>query len=203
MIKRLFDIFFSFFGLLILFPILFLIAMGIKLESKGSVFYKQSRVGRHNQEFKIFKFRTMFIGSDKKGLLTLGDNDNRVTKIGYYLRKYKLDELPQLINVFIGNMSFVGPRPEVRKYVDYYSEEDLQILKIKPGITDYASIAFRDEAELLKATNDPEKLYIEGIMPKKIALNKKYLDNYSIIADIKIIIKTILTIIKWKLQTEI
>ena len=196
MIKRLFDIVFSFFGLLILLPLLLIIAIGIKLESKGAVFYKQIRVGRDNQDFKIFKFRTMFVGSDNKGLLTLGDNDNRVTKIGYYLRKYKLDELPQFINVLIGNMSFVGPRPEVRKYVDYYSEEDLQIFKIKPGITDYASIAFRNEAELLKAAADPEKFYIEDIMPKKIALNKKYLNNYSLIADIKIILKTILIIIR-------
>jgi lipopolysaccharide/colanic/teichoic acid biosynthesis glycosyltransferase len=196
MIKRLFDIIFSFFGLLILIPILLIIAIGIKLESKGSVFYKQIRVGQHNQDFKIFKFRTMFVGSDKKGLLTLGDNDNRVTKLGYYLRKYKFDELPQLINVFIGNMSFVGPRPEVRKYVAYYTEEDLEIFKIKPGITDYASIAFRNEAELLKASTDPEKVYIEDIMPKKIALNKKYLNNNSLIADVKIILKTILTIIK-------
>jgi lipopolysaccharide/colanic/teichoic acid biosynthesis glycosyltransferase len=196
MIKRLFDIIFSFFGLLLLIPILLIIAIGIKLESKGPVFYKQIRVGQHNQDFKIFKFRTMFIGSDKKGLLTLGDNDNRVTKLGYYLRKYKLDELPQLINVFIGNMSFVGPRPEVRKYIAYYTEEDLEIFKIKPGITDYASIAFRNEAELLKASTDPEKVYIEDIMPKKIALNKKYLNNNSLIADVKIILKTILTIIK-------
>ena len=196
MLKRLFDILFSFFGLLFLFPILILIAIGIKLESKGSVLFKQARVGQHNQDFKIFKFRTMFVGSDEKGLLTLGDNDTRVTKIGYYLRKYKLDELPQLMNVFIGNMSFVGPRPEVRKYVNYYSEDDMQIFKIKPGITDYASIAFRNEAELLKATNDPEKLYIEEILPKKLALNKKYLNNYSLIADIKIIIKTILIIVR-------
>lgn len=196
MIKRLFDIIFSFFGLLILLPILLIIAIGIKVESKGAVFYKQTRVGRHNQHFKIFKFRTMFVGSDIKGLLTLGNNDNRVTKVGYYLRKYKLDELPQLINVFIGNMSFVGPRPEVRKYVDYYSKEDLQILNVKPGITDYASIAFRDEAELLKDTDNPEKLYIENIMPKKIALNKKYISNPSVFTDVKIILKTFSTILK-------
>lgn len=196
MIKRLFDIVFSFFGLLILLPILLIIAIGIKVESKGAVFYKQTRVGRHNQHFKIFKFRTMFVGSDIKGLLTLGNNDNRVTKVGYYLRKYKLDELPQLINVFIGNMSFVGPRPEVRKYVDYYSKEDLQILNVKPGITDYASIAFRDEAELLKDTDNPEKLYIENIMPKKIALNKKYISNPSVFTDVKIILKTFSTILK-------
>jgi lipopolysaccharide/colanic/teichoic acid biosynthesis glycosyltransferase len=196
MIKRLFDIIFSFFGLLILLPIFIVIAIGIKLESIGGIFYRQTRVGRNNLDFKIIKFRTMFVNSDAKGLLTLGDHDNRVTKLGYYLRKYKLDELPQLINVLIGNMSFVGPRPEVRKYVSHYSKEDLEIFKIKPGITDYASIAFRDEAELLKATSDPEKLYIEDIMPKKIALNKKYLNNYSLIADVKIILKTILTIIK-------
>lgn len=196
MIKRLFDICFSIFGLTILFPILLVIAVLIKLESKGSIFYRQTRVGKDNHDFKIFKFRTMFVGSDKKGLLTLGDNDSRVTKIGFFLRKYKLDEMPQLINVLQGTMSFVGPRPEVRKYVDYYSKEDLQILQVKPGITDYASIAFRDEAELLKDTDNPEKLYIEDIMPKKIALNKKYIVNPSVFTDIKIILKTFISIVK-------
>ena len=196
MIKRLFDIFFSLFGLAVLLPILLVIAILIKIESKGSVFYRQTRVGKNNQDFKIFKFRTMLIGSDKKGLLTLGDNDSRVTKVGYLLRKYKLDEMPQLINVLQGSMSFVGPRPEVRKYVNYYSLEDLEILQVKPGITDYASIAFRDEAELLKDTNNPEKLYIEDIMPQKIALNKKYIVNPSVFIDIKIILKTFLSILK-------
>ena len=196
MIKRLFDIFFSLLGLIILLPILLIIAILIKLESKGSIFYRQIRVGKQNEDFKIFKFRTMFVGSDKKGLLTLGDNDSRVTKTGYFLRKYKLDEMPQLINVLVGTMSFVGPRPEVRKYVNHYSEEDLQILQAKPGITDYASIAFRDEAELLKDTDNPEKLYIEDIMPKKIALNKKYIVNPSVFTDIKIIIKTFISIVK-------
>ena len=196
MIKRLFDIFFSLLGLIILLPILLIIALLIKLESKGSIFYRQIRVGKQNEDFKIFKFRTMFVGSDKKGLLTLGDNDSRVTKTGYFLRKYKLDEMPQLINVLEGTMSFVGPRPEVRKYVNHYSEEDLQILQAKPGITDYASIAFRDEAELLKDTDNPEKLYIEDIMPKKIALNKKYIVNPSVFTDIKIIIKTFISIVK-------
>jgi lipopolysaccharide/colanic/teichoic acid biosynthesis glycosyltransferase len=196
MIKRLFDIFFSLFGLAVLLPILLVIAILIKIESKGSVFYRQTRVGKNNQDFKIFKFRTMLIGSDKKGLLTLGDNDSRVTKVGYLLRKYKLDEMPQLINVLQGSMSFVGPRPEVRKYVNYYSQEDLEILQVKPGITDYASIAFRDEAELLKDTNNPEKLYIEDIMPQKIALNKKYIVNPSVFIDIKIILKTFLSILK-------
>lgn len=194
--KRLFDISFSSLGLIILSPILLIIAALVSLETKGSVFFRQVRVGKHNQDFRIFKFKTMYEGSHKKGLLTLGDKDSRVTKVGYYLRKSKLDELPQLINVFIGNMSFVGPRPEVRKYVDHYSEEDLQIFKIKPGITDYASIAFRNEAELLKDTNNPEKVYIEEIMPKKLALNKKYMANVSILTDIKIILKTFLTILK-------
>ena len=196
MTKRLFDICFSLLGLIATSPILLLISILIEIESKGPVFYMQTRVGKNNQDFKIFKFRTMYVGSDKKGLLTLGDKDSRVTKIGYYLRKYKLDELPQLINVLNGSMSFVGPRPEVRKYVGFYTKEDLQILQVKPGVTDYASIAFRDEAELLKETKDPEKLYIEEIMPKKIALNKKYISKPSVFTDVKIILKTILTIIK-------
>lgn len=195
MIKRSFDIIFSFLGLLFLFPLLLIIALLIKLESKGTIFYLQVRVGKQNKDFKIYKFRTMFIGSDKKGLLTIGDRDPRVTKIGYILRKYKLDELPQLINVIIGNMSFVGPRPEVRKYINYYTKEDLIILTVKPGITDYASIYFRNEVELLKAAESPEKLYIESILPKKIELNKKYINNNNLGVDLKIIFKTILTII--------
>ncbi|MCX7548383.1 sugar transferase [Xanthomarina sp. F1114] len=195
MIKRVFDIAFSFFGLILLLPLLLIIAFLIKLESKGPLFYLQTRVGRYNKDFKIFKFRTMFVGSDKKGLLTLGDRDPRVTKVGYFLRKYKLDELPQLINVLIGNMSFVGPRPEVRKYVDYYSQSDLIILNAKPGITDYASIIYRDEAELLKEANNPEQFYIENILPKKIELNKKYINSPGLITDLKIILKTIQIII--------
>ncbi|HLV38838.1 sugar transferase [Xanthomarina sp.] len=195
MIKRVFDIIFSFFGLILLLPLLLIIALLIKLESKGPLFYLQTRVGRHSKDFKIFKFRTMFVGSDKKGLLTLGDRDPRITKTGYFLRKYKLDELPQLINVFIGNMSFVGPRPEVRKYVNYYSHEDLIVLNAKPGITDYASIMYRDEAELLNEASNPEQFYIENIMPKKIELNKKYINSQGLITDFKIIVKTIQIII--------
>ncbi|GGG48498.1 sugar transferase [Bizionia arctica] len=195
MIKRIFDIVFSFFGLIILLPLLLLIAILIKVESKGSLFYLQTRVGKHNKDFKIFKFRTMFVGSDKKGLLTLGDRDPRITKTGYFLRKYKLDELPQLINVFIGNMSFVGPRPEVRKYVNYYSEEDLMIFSVKPGITDYASIIYRDEAELLKGTDNPDAFYIETIMPEKLKLNKKYINSHDLFTDLKIILKTFKIII--------
>lgn len=196
MIKRLFDIIFSFFGLLFLFPVLLIIAILIKIESKGPVFFRQVRVGKDNTDFKIFKFRTMYIGSDKKGLLTIGDRDPRVTKVGFILRKYKLDELPQLINVLVGEMSFVGPRPEVRKYVNMYSENELRVVSIKPGITDYASIIFRDETELLKQANDSEKFYIEEIMPKKLQLNLKYIKDASLFTDLKIIFKTISTIIK-------
>ena len=196
MIKRLFDITFSLLGLILLLPLLLIIAFLLKLESKVPFFYKQVRVGLNSTDFKIFKFRTMFLGSDRKGLLTLGNKDPRVTKVGYFLRKYKLDELPQLINVLIGNMSFVGPRPEVRKYVDLYSNSDLEILSVKPGITDYASIVYRNEAELLKGSNNPEELYINTIMPKKIELNKQYISSKNLIVDLKIIFKTLITIIK-------
>ncbi|WP_417198716.1 sugar transferase [Bizionia sp.] len=194
MLKRLFDIVFSLLGIILSLPLLLLIALILKLESKGPIFYKQTRVGKGNSDFKIFKFRTMFIGSDKKGLLTVGDKDPRVTKTGFFLRKYKLDELPQLINVFLGSMSFVGPRPEVRHYVNYYSVDDMEILSVKPGITDYASIAFRDEAELLKTAKNMESFYINTILPQKIALNKKYINSASLLVDFKIIIKTIQTI---------
>lgn len=193
--KRLFDIFFSLVGLIILFPFLLIIAILIKIDSKGPVFFRQNRVGQFNKDFKIFKFRTMHVDADKLGLLTVGDKDPRVTKVGYFLRKFKLDEFPQLINVFIGNMSFVGPRPEVRKYVDHYSESDKEILNMKPGITDYASIEYRNEVELIKQAKDPERAYIEEIMPEKIKLNKKYMNKNSIITDFKIILKTLVAII--------
>jgi len=196
MIKRIFDTIFSFFGLIILSPLLLMIALVIKIESKGPVFYLQTRVGKNNTDFKIYKFRTMRVGSDTGGLLTIGDKDPRITKFGYFLRKYKLDELPQLINVFIGNMSFVGPRPEVRKYVNHYSKDDMSIFAIKPGITDYASICFRDEAELLRKTDNPEKLYLEKILPEKLKLNKKYLNSGNLLTDFKIILNTFKTIFK-------
>ena len=191
MIKRVFDIIFSLIGIIILLPLYLLIALSLKIESKGSVFYLQTRVGLRNKDFKIFKFRTMYTGSDLKGLLTIGDKDPRVTRIGYYLRKYKLDELPQLVNVFIGNMSFVGPRPEVRKYVNHYSKDDLLIFSIKPGITDFASVHFRNEAEQLKMASDPEKMYLEKILPEKLRLNKKYVNSNNLITDVKIILETI------------
>ena len=171
MIKRFFDIVLSFIGLIILLPLFLFIAIWVKWDSKGPVLFKQLRVGKHNKDFRIFKFRTMKVSSDKEGLLTLGDKDKRITGSGYFMRKYKLDELPQLFNVFIGDMSFVGPRPEVRKYVDFYTKEQLKIFEVRPGITDVASIAYRNEAELLKDQVDPEGYYINTIMQKKLQLN--------------------------------
>lgn len=196
MIKRLFDIIFSFIGLIVLIPCFFLISLWIILDSKGSVLFKQVRVGRYNKDFILFKFRSMEMGSDKEGLLTLGDKDDRMTKSGYFIRKYKLDELPQLFNVLLGNMSFVGPRPEVRKYVNYYTQEQLKVLNAKPGITDVASIAFRDEAELLKNKKDPENYYINIIMQEKLKMNLEYIDQKNIFKDISVIFRTLLVILK-------
>lgn len=167
-----------------------LIAVFIKLDSRGGIFFRQNRVGKEGKDFKLIKFRTMVSDSDKKGLLTLGKKDNRITKVGYFLRKYKLDELPQLFNVLLGEMSFVGPRPEVRKYVDKYTPEQQKILDIKPGITDVASIEYFDENELLSRADDPERYYINEIMPHKIQLNMKYRDNKTLGNYFKIIIKT-------------
>ncbi|GBF20066.1 UDP-glucose:undecaprenyl-phosphate glucose-1-phosphate transferase [Arenibacter sp. NBRC 103722] len=194
MLKRSFDILSSGLGLLLISPILLIVSLAITLSSKGGVFYKQSRVGLNGVNFNILKFRTMFTGSDKKGLLTVGDRDPRVTPIGYYLRKYKLDELPQLINVLIGDMSLVGPRPEVSKYVNLYSKEDRVVLSIKPGITDYASIYFRNENEILNSSSNPEKKYIEEVMPLKLELNKKYIKEKGLLTDVKIIFMTLKSI---------
>tara|TARA_R110000851_G_scaffold209363_1_gene361745 strand:- start:13374 stop:13985 length:612 start_codon:yes stop_codon:yes gene_type:complete len=194
MLKRSFDILSSGLGLLLISPILLIVSLAITLSSKGGVFYKQSRVGLNGVHFNILKFRTMFTGSDKKGLLTVGDRDPRVTPIGYYLRKYKLDELPQLINVLIGDMSLVGPRPEVSKYVNLYSKEDRVVLSIKPGITDYASIYFRNENEILNSSSNPEKKYIEEVMPLKLELNKKYIEEKGLLTDLKIIFMTLKSI---------
>ena len=195
MLKRIFDITLSLFGLIILLPFMLIIAILIKLDSKGPVFFKQIRVTKNGREFKIFKYRTMRVGSDKYSQITVG-KDNRITKVGAFLRKYKLDEIPQLINVFIGDMSLVGPRPEVPKYVAFYTDEQKEILKVRAGITDYASIEFSDENDLLASEEDPEKAYIEKIMPKKIELNKKYILEISILTDIKIILLTIKKILK-------
>ena len=189
------DIFFSLIGLIVLFPLFLVISLIITLDSKGGVFYKQTRVGKDGKDFKLFKFRSMAVGSDKKGLLTVGGNDSRITKPGYFIRKYKIDELPQLINVFIGDMSLVGPRPEVRKYVDLYNQEQQKVLSVQPGITDYASIAYINENEVLGNSENPEKTYIEEVMPSKLKLNLKYIEEKSVVTDIKIIFKTIAKII--------
>ena len=195
MLKRIFDITLSLFGLIILLPFMLIIAILIKIDSKGSIFFKQIRVTKNGKEFKIFKYRTMRVGSDKYSQITVG-KDGRITKIGSFLRKYKLDEIPQLINVLIGDMSLVGPRPEVPKYVALYTDEQKEILKVRAGITDYASIEFSDENDLLALEEEPEKAYIEKIMPKKIELNKKYLSETSVLTDIKIILLTIKKILK-------
>jgi hypothetical protein len=194
-LKRLVDIVVSLFFLFLLFPILVLLAILIKLESNGHVFYLQVRVGLNGKDFRIFKFRTMFIGSDKAGLLTVGGRDPRITKVGVFIRKYKLDELPQLINVLNGEMSLVGPRPEVRKYVAMYNVEQLKVLSVKPGITDYASIQYSDENELLAKSVDPEKTYIDEVMPAKLLLNLKYINEISWLTDLKIIGLTVRKII--------
>ncbi len=176
-------------------PVFLCISLAIIINSGFPVFYLQSRVGKHNRDFKLFKFRTMHSGADKKGLLTVGGRDPRVTAVGYYLRKYKLDELPQLFNVLIGNMSLVGPRPEVRKYVELYNEEQKKVLSVKPGITDLASLKFINENDLLAKSSDPEKTYIEEIMVEKLALNKEYIQQHHFGMDLKIIFATLKKII--------
>lgn len=194
--KRLFDVLASGCGLLVLSPILIIVAIWIKLDSEGPVFYRQVRVGRYNKDFRIFKFRSMRIGSDKGSLVTIGGRDPRITRSGYFIRKFKIDELPQLFNVFIGDMSLVGPRPEVRHYVDYWTSEQMRVLDVRPGITDPASIRFRNENELLAEAEDPEKYYIEVIMQEKIKLYLEYVDNVSFWYDIRLIFRTFWVIIK-------
>lgn len=194
--KRLFDIIASGTGLIILAPLFFILAVWIKLDSKGPVFYRQVRVGKDNKDFRIFKFRSMRVGSDKGSLVTIGGHDPRITKSGYFIRKFKLDELPQLINVFIGDMSLVGPRPEVRHYVDYWTPEQMHVLDVRPGITDPASIKFRNENELMEKAEDPEKYYIEVIMQEKLKLYLEYVDNHSFWGDIQLIFQTFVAIIK-------
>lgn len=189
--KRLFDITASFFGILILSPLFIFISLWVGLSSKGGVFYKQIRVGRNNKDFKLYKFRSMRVNSDKQGLLTVGSKDSRITKAGYFIRKYKIDELPQLFNVLKGDMSFVGPRPEVRRYVDLYSEEQMKVLSVRPGITDPASIKYRNENDILSSASNPEEYYIQHIMPDKLKINIDYINKRTFIKDIKIIFQTI------------
>lgn len=192
---RFLDILFSTFLLFLFIPIFIILAVLIKLTSKGPVFYKQIRVGRYGSDFYLYKFRTMRIFSDQSGLLTVGGRDPRITMIGYYIRKYKFDELPQLLNVIKGDMSFVGPRPEVRKYVELYNMNQRKILNFKPGITDFASIFYANENELLADKDEPEKYYIDEIMPNKIELNMKYLNNPSLKQYFSIIFLTLLGLI--------
>lgn len=194
--KRIFDFIMSGLGLVCLSPLFLVLAIWIKCDSKGPVFYSQIRVGRGNKDIRLFKFRSMRPDSDKLGLITVGGHDPRVTRSGYYIRKYKLDELPQLINVFIGDMSLVGPRPEVRKYVNMYTSEQMHVLDVRPGITSLASIYYRNENDILAAAENPDKFYVEKVMPDKIAIDLEYVDKANLMTDIKLILSTFSTIIK-------
>lgn len=194
--KRIFDIIFSLFILILFLPIGILLALWIGLESKGGVFYKQERIGQFRKPFNLLKFRSMKVDADKSGKLTVGMKDPRITKSGFFIRRYKLDEFPQFINVLKGEMSVVGPRPEVKEYVDLYDEEQLKILEVKPGITDYASIEYFEENKILGEANDPQKTYIDKVMPAKIELNKKYSQNPGLRQDFKIIWMTFVRILR-------
>lgn len=193
--KRLFDILVSITALVIFLPFGLVISLLIAFGSRGGIFYIQERIGRNSVPFGLYKFRTMKKDADKHGKLTVGMRDSRITKIGYFLRRYKLDEFPQFINVLKGEMSVVGPRPEVKEYVDLYTSDQREILDVKPGITDYASLEFFKENEILGASENPQKTYIEEVMPVKIELNRKYLANPTVLHDIKIMWKTFRKII--------
>lgn len=189
--KRIFDVLFSGFVLLCFMPIGLVLAILILVESKGGVFFKQVRIGKNGTPFYLFKFRSMFIDAESLGKITIGSRDPRITRIGFYIRRYKLDEFPQFINVIRGEMSIVGPRPEVKEYVDLYSEEQRKILAVKPGITDYASLTYFHENEILAKSENPQQTYIQEVMPEKIKLNEKYLANPTLLQDISIIRKTV------------
>ena len=191
MIKRFFDISLSFIGLLVLAPFFLVLELLILFDDGFPVFYLQKRVGKDGKDFDLFKFRTMVKNADKKGLLTVGGRDKRITRSGFFLRKYKIDELPQLINVLKGDMSLVGPRPEVRKYVNMYTAEQKKVLSVRPGITDPASVEYRNENELLAASKDPERTYINEVMPAKLRISLKYIEEKTFFSDIGIIFRTI------------
>ena len=191
MLKRIFDILLAAVGVLVLLPLFLVVVVWIKFDSQGPAFYKQIRVGKDNRDFKLLKFRSMRIGSDKAGLLTIGGRDPRVTQSGYFIRKYKIDELPQLINVLLGEMSLVGPRPEVRKYVELYNADQRKVLLVKPGITDLASLEYFNENELLSQSTNPEQTYVEVVMPHKLKLNLKYIERAGLVTDVQIILRTI------------
>jgi len=193
---RFFDFIFSLLGIILLSLVFLVLYVVIRLESKGGGFYKQLRVGRGGVDFYVYKFRSMRMGADKQGLITVGGRDPRITRIGYFIRKYKLDELPQLFNVLKGDMSLVGPRPEVRKYVDLYTDEQRKVLSVRPGITDYASIEYVDENTILGQADDADKAYIEQILPDKIRYNMKYINHQSVKEYFKIIFLTIWSIIR-------
>ena len=193
---RFLDILFSFFGLIVLSPLLLIIWLLIVLTSKGGGFYKQIRVGKNGYDFKLYKFRSMRVDADKGSLITIGGRDSRITKVGYFIRKFKIDELPQLFNVLKGDMSLVGPRPEVRKYVDLYTDEQKKVLSVRPGITDYASIEYVDENEILGKAENPDDVYINQIMPEKRNLNMKYIENQSVKEYFKIILLTVFKIFR-------
>jgi lipopolysaccharide/colanic/teichoic acid biosynthesis glycosyltransferase len=193
--KRCFDMVFSLIGLMLLAPLLLLISFIIIIDSKGPVLFIQGRVGKNNQDFNIYKFRTMRIQSESKGLLTLGNHDSRITQVGYFLRRYKIDEFPQLLNILKGDMSFVGPRPELRYYVNFYSEDDLRIFEVRPGITGLASLKYRNEVELLKAAENPEEFFIKTIIPDKLKYNKAYIKRRNFFFDLKLIFITIVKVV--------
>lgn len=195
MIKRFFDIVFSMAGIVLLSPVLLILWLLIRTGSKGPALFKQKRVGIHNHDFTLLKFRTMYADAEKRGQLTVGMRDPRITPVGYYLRKFKLDELPQLFNVLRGDMSLVGPRPEVRRYVDLYNAEQMKVLTVRPGITDFASIIYFKENEILGKAADPEQTYISEIMPEKLRINLEYVRDQSLKTDVYIIFKTIFKII--------
>lgn len=193
---RFFDLLISFLGILLFSPILVIVSLLIIIDSKLPVFFTQNRVGRYNRDFKVFKFRTMFVDEENNSFLTLNKSGNKVTRIGHFLRKSKIDELPQLVNVLKGDMSLVGPRPELRKFVNMYNDEQREILMMKPGMTDYASIKFFNEDKLLTASDNPEDLYIKKILPEKIILNRLYFRNYSVKEYFKIIFITLYYILR-------
>lgn len=193
--KRLFDILVALIVLVVGLPFGLLIALMILVDTRGRVIYRQSRVGRHNVDFQLYKFRTMCADADHGGLLTVGEHDSRVTKTGAFLRKYKIDEFPQFLNILKGEMSIVGPRPEVRKYVDMYTPEQMRVLSVRPGLTDYASIRYVNENALLAASDNPEETYIKEIMPDKLSLSLQYIDEQSVWIDIKIMLKTLKAIV--------
>lgn len=196
--KRLLDIIVASIALLILFPFMLIICLCILLESKGGLFYKQKRVGKNKMLFNLYKYRSMKKNADKEGLLTVGGKDPRVTRVGYFLRKSKMDELPQLINIIKGDMSIVGPRPEVPKYVALYDENQQRVLTVRPGLTDLASIKYIDENALLEKAENPEEFYIQKIMPDKLHLNLEYIDNKSFAKDFRIIFQTLIRLFNRK-----